>query len=254
METSRSVERFQTQFHQLTSAGMHRHFRMIALSGYLRNHGYDPAIDRHTQIPGIWKKLGTLYNLEAIDEREDFDFTEEEDLHAKYRDFSLPLDEYGTDMMERGRDRDYRGSPPCQERHVEDFSTQLPPAKKRKRDSMPANTRTRESSRIRDSTVEDTDEPKTSPPPLSVRRGRSRRGKDKSNVREVSRGTTVETESTRNGGDEDIPNGEEDGEESEQDDTTPLKSAKDHQKGSKGATKNTRMSSKRVHNQARRGQ
>lgn len=48
---------------------MHKHFRMIAISENLRNHGYTAAKDDHTRIPGIWEKLKGLYNLEALDER-----------------------------------------------------------------------------------------------------------------------------------------------------------------------------------------
>ena len=46
--------------------GMHRHFRMVALAQHLRSHGHREA---HTRIPGIWKKLESLYNLEALNER-----------------------------------------------------------------------------------------------------------------------------------------------------------------------------------------
>ena len=48
---------------------MHKHFRMIAISQHLRNHGYTSAKDDHTRIPGIWQKLEKLYNLDALDER-----------------------------------------------------------------------------------------------------------------------------------------------------------------------------------------
>ncbi|KAL9124738.1 MAG: hypothetical protein Q9217_005964 [Psora testacea] len=51
--------------------GMHKHFRMIAISENLRNHGYTSAQDCHTRPPGIWKKLGKLYNLESLNEIED---------------------------------------------------------------------------------------------------------------------------------------------------------------------------------------
>lgn len=47
--------------------GIHKHFRMLAISEHLKSQGY--ATDEHTRIPGIWKKLGTLYNLPALDER-----------------------------------------------------------------------------------------------------------------------------------------------------------------------------------------
>ncbi|KAH0534032.1 hypothetical protein FGG08_007367 [Glutinoglossum americanum] len=50
-------------------AGMHKHFRMIAIAQQLRHHGVTGPDDRHTRIPGIWQKLRTLYNLEAIDAR-----------------------------------------------------------------------------------------------------------------------------------------------------------------------------------------
>jgi hypothetical protein len=35
----------------------------------MKSQGYAPANEEHTRIPGIWKKLGTLYNLPALDER-----------------------------------------------------------------------------------------------------------------------------------------------------------------------------------------
>ena len=51
---------------------MHKHFRMIAISENLKAHGYNgyesPDL-AHTRIPGIWNKLGSLYNLEALDIR-----------------------------------------------------------------------------------------------------------------------------------------------------------------------------------------
>lgn len=49
--------------------GFHKHFRMIALSQHLQQHGYTTSNEEHIRIPGIWNKLGRLYNLEALDER-----------------------------------------------------------------------------------------------------------------------------------------------------------------------------------------
>lgn len=49
--------------------GVHKHFRMLAIADYLKSQGYAPSSAEHMRIPGIWKKLGTLYNLEALDER-----------------------------------------------------------------------------------------------------------------------------------------------------------------------------------------
>ena len=42
---------------------------MIAISQHLRNNGYTTPGDEHTRIPGIWKKLQSSYNLEALDDR-----------------------------------------------------------------------------------------------------------------------------------------------------------------------------------------
>lgn len=49
--------------------GMHKHFRMISISENLKNHGYFSPQNAHTRIPGIWEKLGSLYNLETLDAR-----------------------------------------------------------------------------------------------------------------------------------------------------------------------------------------
>lgn len=44
---------------------------MIAIHAYLVGHGYADNNDEHTRIPGIWSKLDELYDLRALDERED---------------------------------------------------------------------------------------------------------------------------------------------------------------------------------------
>ncbi|KAI9923803.1 hypothetical protein ASPWEDRAFT_40395 [Aspergillus wentii DTO 134E9] len=85
--------------------GMHKHFRMIAISEFMKSQGYAPSHAEHTRIPGIWKKLGTLYNLPALDEREDSLITDASDdvegSREAYCPFELPLDEYGDMMFER---------------------------------------------------------------------------------------------------------------------------------------------------------
>ena len=53
----------------LSTKGIHKHFRMIAISEFMKSQGYAPSHAEHTRIPGIWKKLSTLYNLPALDER-----------------------------------------------------------------------------------------------------------------------------------------------------------------------------------------
>lgn len=51
------------------SKGMHKHFRMIAISQYLQSHSHDLPENSHTSTARIWDKLRTLYNIEALDER-----------------------------------------------------------------------------------------------------------------------------------------------------------------------------------------
>ena len=76
---------------------MHKHFRMIAISEHLRNHGFDPDVHQHTRIPHIWQKLRTFYNLDIIDERENFDDDDED----RYDEFSLPRGDFYGRMMQR---------------------------------------------------------------------------------------------------------------------------------------------------------
>lgn len=51
---------------------MHKHFRMIDIWEKMRSGGYNGYTQphyAHTKIPGIWEKLGSLYNLETLDAR-----------------------------------------------------------------------------------------------------------------------------------------------------------------------------------------
>ncbi|OAA61426.1 CT20 family protein [Cordyceps fumosorosea ARSEF 2679] len=80
-------------------AGMHKHFRMIAISEHLRNHGFDPDLHQHTRIPYIWQKLRAYYNLDLIDDRENID--DEDDEGERYIDFVLPHDDFIMPMMHR---------------------------------------------------------------------------------------------------------------------------------------------------------
>lgn len=50
---------------------MHKHFRIIAIHNYMIGQGVINSDDEHTTIPGLWTKLGSLYNLPMLDERED---------------------------------------------------------------------------------------------------------------------------------------------------------------------------------------
>lgn len=69
---------------------------MIAISEHLRNHGYTSPADDHTRTSGIWKKLGELYNIEALDEREDdFGISSHDDVTKEpFVDFNLPDKDY----------------------------------------------------------------------------------------------------------------------------------------------------------------
>ncbi|KAG9238975.1 chromatin modification-related protein EAF7-domain-containing protein [Amylocarpus encephaloides] len=182
-------------------AGMHKHFRMIALSEHLRNHGYDPAIEKHTLIPGIWEKLRTLYNLEVIDERENaFDYEDGED---QYLEFKLPED-YKESMFMRGKRNSTTASEAPSSPPRINRSPSLPPAKKRKR----GDTVTQQN---RASTVDDTDEPRTSPTnspaPKAKRAGRSAhrligRVKAESTSRAPSKDTTMDEDDKEDGAEE----------------------------------------------------
>ncbi|KAL8942769.1 MAG: hypothetical protein Q9216_001454 [Gyalolechia sp. 2 TL-2023] len=78
---------------------------MIALSQHLHNHGYDLSKNVHLRIPGIWKKLDKLYNLEILDDRENAIihtiWAESDQHHHAYCPFTLPRDEYGEMMFEK---------------------------------------------------------------------------------------------------------------------------------------------------------
>ena len=92
----------------------------------------------HTKIPGIWEKLGSLYNLPILDDREDSIMNDIPDDDGEpielYSPFSLPEDEYGELMFAKRINEDGSESP--------------------ERDPS-----------MRESTVADTDEPGSSPAP-----------------------------------------------------------------------------------------
>ena len=86
---------------------------MLSISNSLVSHGITTSSTSHTKIPGIWKKLSSLYDLAALDEREytnggwsqpdtksELDSPEEEE-ESELVEFSLPSDEYGEMMWQR---------------------------------------------------------------------------------------------------------------------------------------------------------
>ncbi|MCJ1381200.1 hypothetical protein MMC17_004309 [Xylographa soralifera] len=96
--------------------GMHKHFRMLSLSQHLNSHGHNPRLDTHTTIPGIWKKLGSFYNLKILDEREDSFgelITEDNDPKKEpFVPFDLPVSDFGNLMFERRLASPGTSSPP----------------------------------------------------------------------------------------------------------------------------------------------
>ncbi|RAL11105.1 uncharacterized protein BO97DRAFT_104635 [Aspergillus homomorphus CBS 101889] len=212
--------------------GMHKHFRMIAISEFMKSQGYAPANAEHTRINGIWKKLGTLYNLPALDEREDSLITDTSDevdgTRELYCPFELPEDEYGELMFERRLAMEGSPSPDP---------------------SGPAESR-------RGSTVADTDEPRSSPAPS--------RGRKPGRVgRQAGRGTRssrfqVEVKPAEKGS----GNGEEEGEsaeESEEGDDDASDAGKDDSDvddeadGGSPTTRNTRAQTSRSKLKERKG-
>ncbi|KAF2663515.1 CT20-domain-containing protein [Microthyrium microscopicum] len=53
--------------------GIHKHFRMLSIFEHFRSHGFASGLSEppaHLRIPGIWAKLYSLYDLDALDQRE----------------------------------------------------------------------------------------------------------------------------------------------------------------------------------------
>lgn len=83
----------------------------------MHSHGYVTDDAPHTRIPGIWRKLDQLYDLRALDEREnaysyaDYADPLEPDEAYNIPDFDLPEEEYGELMWQRRfRDPDSEAS------------------------------------------------------------------------------------------------------------------------------------------------
>ncbi|TLD21316.1 hypothetical protein PspLS_09001 [Pyricularia sp. CBS 133598] len=158
-------------------AGMHKHFRMIAISEHLRKHGFDPNVLKHTRIPGIWEKLGTFYNIDVIDDREN-NILDDESLEKRWLEFRLPVGEYH-ELQDQRRYRDpgeddTPATSPAQ--WDPDGSPDPQPNPKSAAPAAPSTKRKRGErlSKARSSTVEDSDE-EPSTPPKAARGGRGGR-------------------------------------------------------------------------------
>lgn len=91
--------------------GIHKHFRMLSIMNALQTSGTIPQpITDHPHVStaeGVWKKLGSLYDLAALDEREDASFADvvageegDEKTTEYWREFDLGGD-FERDMWER---------------------------------------------------------------------------------------------------------------------------------------------------------
>ncbi|KAJ5627979.1 hypothetical protein N7490_010207 [Penicillium lividum] len=208
--------------------GVHKHFRMIAIAEFLHSQGYGPTTAEHLSIPGIWKKLGTLYNLEALDEREDSVITEmnedEDGVSERYCPFELPYDEYGDLMFER-RLATEGSSSPVMSRHA---------------DSR------------RGSTVADTDEPRSSPAPSRGRKSTRGTRQTARETRSTRLHVEIGTGSHEKSSESDLDSGEEtpvnDDEEEEGEEGSDEKESEDEEEGDdeKEGSRSTRAQTSRT--------
>ncbi|KAL8959939.1 MAG: hypothetical protein Q9193_003275 [Seirophora villosa] len=150
---------------------------MICLSHHLQNYTHDLGKDQHLRISGIWKKLGSLYNLETLDEREnviDHAGSPDSEGHEEaYYQFALPKEDFGESMFQR-RLAD-RASPSSS------ASESAPP---------PTAGGTSIAVTRRGSTVDDTEDPRSSPASIrgarAIRTSRGARSTRRSQLNEVS--------------------------------------------------------------------
>ncbi|KAF4954581.1 hypothetical protein FGADI_5190 [Fusarium gaditjirri] len=211
-------------------------WKPAAISEHLRNHGFDPDFYQHTRIPYIWQKLRTYYNLEVIDERENFD-----DDESEYNEFSLPRAQFFDAMMARAAadPSEAPTSPPQLE-----LSPAPSPAKKRKR----GDTKTRGTS------VEDTEDGTDVPSPApKSKRGASRQKKkatpakaEKQEKAETTEEEEEEEEEEEDSEEEESENSSSEEEESaEESETQVSKSTRGAKKGQKAKTTKAKARPKR---------
>ena len=149
--------------------GLHKHFRMIAIRDTLLTTGLINPDETHTSFAGIWRKLGTLYDLEKLDEREDSIITDgsssKGDADEYWCEFELPRDEFEELMWQKR------------------FAPEGESGIGSSRPGSPATVGTATDKGRRESTVAGTDEPRSSPVSVSGRtgvgrgRGRGRGGR-----------------------------------------------------------------------------
>ncbi|KAF4971891.1 hypothetical protein FSARC_1396 [Fusarium sarcochroum] len=206
-------------------------WKPAAISEHLRNHGFDPDLYQHTRIPYIWQKLKTYYNLEIIDERENFDEDETED---RYVEFSLPREQFFDAMMQRAiADPSEAPTSPAQ--------LDLSPAP-----SSPAKKRKRGDTKTRGTSVEDTEDGTDAPSPVpKTKRGSSRQKKKPAaqpKAEKQEKAETTEEEDAEEGSESSSSESEESAEESG---TQVSKSTRGAKKGQKATTTKAKPRPKR---------
>ncbi|KAF2658173.1 CT20-domain-containing protein [Lophiostoma macrostomum CBS 122681] len=101
--------------------GLHKHFRMISIHNDMRSHGFVTEHAEHTRVSGVWDKLNQLYDLKALDDRENaYAFADQPDPWDQEEafnipEFELPEDDFGELMWLRrfrGPNAEPSSSPP----------------------------------------------------------------------------------------------------------------------------------------------
>ncbi|KAI1339498.1 chromatin modification-related protein EAF7-domain-containing protein [Xylariaceae sp. FL0016] len=199
-------------------SGVHKHFRMISISEHLRNHGFDPDVETHTRIPGIWKKLREFYNMDMIDERDNA--WNDENPEEVYKPFDLPPNDFHDLMWARAMADHGEQQDDSTAEAEEDTGKKT---RKRKR----GDTGTADGSSIagsstaktrRSSTVEDTEQDTPTPSSPVGKSARGARSQKRAAVKKAEQEAEAESDdSDEDEGAEDEESGEEEDEESDED-------------------------------------
>ncbi|KAI0198944.1 CT20-domain-containing protein [Astrocystis sublimbata] len=222
-------------------SGMHKHFRVIAISEHLRNHGFDPDVETHTRIPGIWTKLRQFFNMDMIDERDNsFDSlhsnetsSDDDGSNSIYNSFDLPPDEFHDLMWTRAaatvEEPDNWDDVEDTTAATKDSATtgkRQPQTRKRKRGEAAETASVAGTAKTqRSSTVDDTDQETpavSSPVSRSARGARSQKraaakAKTESVASERDKDEEQEEQEEDEGGEEEGEDDDEDGKEDEED-------------------------------------
>lgn len=183
---------------------------MISIHNDMRSHGFATEDAPHTRIPGIWKKLNQLYDLESLDTREN-EFAFSDDLDPldpdEYRgipDFELPEDEFGELMWHQRfhREDSAAASSPAQE-STEDLKGLYAPGIGLLKD-LPDGVRSQRA----ESAAEATPTPKTTKSTRASRTATKSGKGAKANAKNAKAQSVVSESAEEEGGEEDDEEGE----------------------------------------------